>query len=322
MILHKRIMLECSKGVKEFHDMLRAKQRFRMSEQDVDKVAYPIDLRFTLSGFPSEEIDDRGVPYRNYLSAGRQYSPTRVAGYSLACWNEFQKSGEARWGEAFLTQCDWLVETAVDRADALVWEYGFDWGSSLRAGWISGMAQGEALSVLRRGYLLTKDAKYADVARRAMRAMHISADEGGVQTCYRDGSICIEEYPVTSGENTHALNGSLYAMFGIYDSVAWFGERSDAELFKRCIKALASNIEEYDLGFWSAYELVSRGSNPATWTYHDLHIAQLQALHAMTGCLKFQEIALRWEGYRKCLVNRLRALSLKLKYRIRRPAPR
>ena len=42
--------------------------------------------------------------------------------------------------------------------------------------------------------------------------------------------------------------------------------------------------------------------------YHRLHVVQLRVMAALTGDLRFAEIADRWEGYTRHRSNRTRAL--------------
>lgn len=50
----------------------------------------------------------------------------------------------------------------------------------LPPGWYSAMAQGQAMSLLVRAYLLTHDAKYLKAAVEAMKLFEISSEQGGV----------------------------------------------------------------------------------------------------------------------------------------------
>jgi len=316
--------IEIKKIVREIRDVLFFYSRYRPVESGMGDLLqlFYIDLRFTLYDKSFEWFDSCGIPYRVYRDVGKQYNPTRVAGYAFANWNTLLESGEKRYKAAFLRQADWFVQTGTSRGDALVWEYNFDWGSQLKAPWISGMAQGEALSVLTRAYSLTKDSRYAETAEKAARIMRIPVSKGGVLSQYEDGAPCIEEYPCSQGQPLHVLNGLIYALFGLYDYLAVFEDSSYREFYQECIEALSRNLWRYDMGYWSRYDLASDGVNPATCSYHDLHIAQLRALYSLTEAELFQQYAIKWEGYQKRAMHRLRALMAKARYRMKHPALR
>ena len=281
-----------------------------------------IDLQFTLYDESFEWFDSKGIPYRIYRDVGKQYNPTRVAGYALANWNAFLATKREEFRDNFLRQAGWFVQAAKPRGEALVWEYNFDLGSQLKSPWISGMAQGEALSVLTRAYKLTKDFNYVKVAEKAVRIMRIPIDEGGVLGYYIDGGPCIEEYPYLQGEPLHVLNGFIYALFGLYDYISVTSDSGFKTFYQECIEALSRNLWRYDLGYWTRYDLASDAINPASYNYHDLHIAQLEALYNLTGMEVFIEYAARWRNYQKKFKNRLRALMAKTTYRIKHPALR
>jgi heparosan-N-sulfate-glucuronate 5-epimerase len=54
----------------------------------------------------------------------------------------------------------------------------------LPPGWYSAMAQGQAMSLLVRAYLYTKDRQYLTAAVAAMKLFEISSEQGGVLAKY------------------------------------------------------------------------------------------------------------------------------------------
>jgi hypothetical protein len=282
---------------------------------------YYIDLIFTLGKNYKWCLDESGIPTRFYWSVGQQYSPTRIAAFALANWNAYLETENDAFKCNFLRQANWFVQHASNRAGGVVWEYRFDWDSSLKAPWISGMAQGEGISVLCRAYELTSDRQYLNIARRAARILELDAKEGGVLERYSDGGVCLEEYPYSDRSPSHVLNGFLYALFGLFDLARSTGGEGERFL-DTCLCSLRGNLERYDLGHWSAYELTQGLPNPATQDYHDLHVAQLEVLHRLTGEEHFARVARRWRAYQKRVFNRVRALFGKARFRLRNPAPR
>jgi hypothetical protein len=298
--------------------------RYRPAEVKLDSSLQPfhIALQFTLYDKSLEWFDSQGIPYHVYRDVGKQYNPTRIAGYALASWNAFLMGKGEKHKRNFLLQADWFVQKAQIRGEALVWKYGFDWGNQLKAHWISGLAQGEALSVLTRAYSLTKNPRYVETARKAVIIMKVPVTGGGVLSQYEDGSPCLEEYPYAQGQPPHTLNGFIFAILGLYDYLTIQPEFSYKAFYQECLKALSQNLQQYDTGYWSRYDLSPDGINPSSSRYHNLHIAQLEALYNLTGLEAFHQYAMRWEGYRNKLKNRLRALMAKAKYRAIHPAPR
>ena len=69
------------------------------------------------------------------------------------------------------------------------------------------------------------------------------------------------------------------------------------------VETLEKNIEKYDIGYWSLYNLIQR--HPATQAYHSLHIKQLKVLYEITGIEIFNEYAKKWEKYLNNSLNKI-----------------
>ena len=163
------------------------------------------------------------------LPAGTQFGPEGVRGYYIDLRVKAEEpsgrtSRSAGWRIASGCACTsgaWAPTSATSPARATQWlqnaidvgEYALSqqvaggerdglWLNrlpytktfQLAAGWPSAMAQGEGASLLMRLYLETRDERCAAAARRAVRAMSIPSDAGGVQATL-DGSPWPEEYP-------------------------------------------------------------------------------------------------------------------------------
>jgi len=78
------------------------------------------------------------------------------------------------------------------------------------------------------------------------------------------------------------------------------------------VQTLAKNLDRYDIGFWSLYELSgTRLRMIASPFYHKLHIVQLRIMHQLTGNEVFQRYADRWQRYAESRVRRTAALCYK-----------
>jgi hypothetical protein len=83
-------------------------------------------------------------------------------------------------------------------------------------------------------------------------------------------------------------------------------------LFAAAVKTLDANLDRYDLGFWSRYEL-SGTLLPmiASRFYHRLHVTQLRVMHRITSEKTFDMYAKRWESFAQSRSKRSRALFYK-----------
>lgn len=263
--------------------------------------------------------DAAGIPLLNYHGAiGLQYNPIAIAQYGLGNFNLFVQTGDERRLTRALTAAHWLVaHLEVNGRGVPVWHHHFDWEyrTRLRAPWYSALAQGQGISLLVRAFQATGKTAYADAAARAMRTFHLDVREGGV--CVHDGrgDVWFEEYLVDPP--SHILNGFLWAAWGVYDYALLTDDAAARALFASAVGTVLVNLDRYDTGYWSLYEL------SPTWLpmlaspfYHRLHIVQLRVMHRLTGQERFLEVAQRWQGYADTPRNRYRALMGKMLFKL------
>jgi len=258
--------------------------------------------------------DGNGIPLLNYRGAiGTQYNPIAVAQWGLGNFNLSRRLGDDEARQRFLAASDWLCLNLTPNAHGIhVWNHHFDWEyrTTLRAPWYSGLAQGQGISLLLRAHAVTDDAKYLTAASLAFQSFLNSTSEGGVTFTDGDGNLWFEEYLVTPP--THILNGFIWAMWGVYDFALATGSAEARQLFERAVGTLQSNLHHYDLGFWSLYEQSgTRLPMIASPFYHRLHISQLRVMHRITGEAFFDEYADDWEAYSRSRSKRMRALCYK-----------
>src|SRR5690606_31614031 len=122
-------------------------------ELAADRSRYPIDFGDRLQDGHFSSFDASGVPVR-LTRTGPIHNYTRICGWALAHWSR-RRGGT--WSDrsraAFLLAADYLVDTAERVGADLHLRAEFPGGGHV--GSISGMCQGQAMSVLTRAYLLT-----------------------------------------------------------------------------------------------------------------------------------------------------------------------
>lgn len=263
-------------------------------------------------------FDEAGVPILDYGGdIGEQCNPIAITQYGLARYNRYLDTTDPTDEEAFLAQADWLVENLEeDDQDHRVWVHRFDWTyrDGLHAPWPSGLAQGQALSLLARAHEHTGDDRYRKTAEAAWPALVADVEEGGLT--YRDGEdVWIEEYVVDPP--SHILNGYLWALWGVHDHHLATEDPEVSAFFEACVGTLARNLDRYDTGWWSLYEInPHRLPMVASPFYHALHIVQLRITARMTGQDVFDRYAERWDAYRDERVKRVRALAQKAAFKL------
>jgi glycosyltransferase involved in cell wall biosynthesis len=287
----------------------RAKPRFRLAAAALAKSspelpAYPIDMS-PLLALPFGVLDAEGIPYNTTNGAyGGAYQPTSIAQYALAHLNAYIETRTEDHWEAFLTQARWLVAHEVRLTNgAGVWPIPFPTPSyGVYGPWLSALTQGNVVSVLVRAYQATGDDAFLGAAHRAIRAFTLDILDGGVAAPLGADGIYFEE--VAAYPAARILNGYILALFGVFDYVALTGDASIQALADRSVATLHTLIGGYDLGYWSAYDLLHR--RPASRFYHTLHVVLLRALAQQTGCQHCAALADRWSRYEDRLTCRAR----------------
>jgi heparosan-N-sulfate-glucuronate 5-epimerase len=262
----------------------------------------------------SGQHDSSSIPMLNYHGhIGLQYNPIAIAQWGLGNYNLYRRTQSPVRREKLLAASEWLCRHLEQNPQGLwVWNHHFDWEyrTTLKSPWQSGLAQGQGISLLLRAHAVTGEVRFLDAANRAFQTFLESTDDGGV--CFTDerGDLWFEEYIVSPP--THILNGFIWAIWGIHDYYFATGNPSARSLIARSVQTLGKNLERYDLGFWSLYEESgTRLPMVASPFYHRLHIVQLRVMHRLTGEQMFADYADRWEGYAHSRSRRTRAFCYK-----------
>ncbi len=264
-------------------------------------------------------FDEQGIPMLDYRgNVGKQYNPIAIAQYGLGNYNLFCQKKDEHYLDEFLKISYWLADNLRENTfGILVWMHDFDWEyrEILKAPWYSALAQGQGISVLVRAYKETKNEKYLDAAKRAFLSFEKNMDEGGVNFIDDKGNIWFEEVIVSPP--THILNGFIWALWGVYDYYLVTGDEIAEKLFSRGVKTLETDIDEFDMGFWSLYELSgTKLKMVASRFYHNLHIVQLEVMYRLTGKDVFRKYADKWENYQKDWWKRNAALGYKAVFKL------
>lgn len=266
-------------------------------------------------------FDAQGIPLLDYHGQiGCQYNPIAIAQYALGNYNLARQTGDSARFQTFLRVADWLVQNLTTTPQGTrLWAHHFDFEyfRLLKAPWFSGLAQGQGLSVLVRAFAETRQDRYLEAAQAVWHTLDLPIEAGGVQ--YRDeqGFPWIEEYLVAPP--THILNGFIWALWGISDYYRLTQQSAARQLFDAYVQTIVHSLPQYDLGFWSLYELTpQRIRSIASSFYHQLHITQLRVMHLLTNQQIFLDYAEKWQKYTMhkgyCCWARLYKIFFKLLY--------
>lgn len=241
-------------------------------------------------------VDASGV----LLTRTRAYHPVNIAQYGLHRHARWCVTRAAADRAASLAQADWLAVNASSRG-AVPGCLAYDFASpryGAAPGWISAMAQGEAISLLLRAAAVTGEGDYREAAVRVAQPFRFGVADGGVVYRSRFGDVFLEEVAVLPA--SHILNGHIYALWGLLELALVKPSPWLRELAGRALDTLRRRLPLYDAGYWSYYSLLGTSSgfrSVALLKYHAFHIAQLRVTAALTHDASFSDVADRWERY-------------------------
>lgn len=155
------------------------------------------------------------------------------------------------------------------------------------------MAQGEGASLLLRAYVLFGEVRYLSAAQRAIDFMLKSNKDGGCTGYDDNNGILLLEYP----HRKAVMNGFIFSWWGLYDYVLVTGDEGHyRQVMNQSLDTLVKLLPKFSSPYWSQYDLEGRIASPF---YHNLHIAQMQAMYQLTGVQIFDDYAKRWARQQK-----------------------
>lgn len=297
------------KIIKTLRTELTGEYNFEQKQQsNTDKLYY-----INLTDIINREVKllSQGVPViKDKITKTVYHNPVTISFYALYLWDSI-KSGNHQISayDDFILLADWLKDNNFDGA----WVYPiYVKRYSVEPGWKSAMAQGLAISVLIRAFKHTHNPDYLDTALKAALLLTKPIDEGGCASFNEDGQPFLEEIAVNP--TTQILNGNIFALWGLCD-LEQFSNKYTAHR-NRVIKRLALELPNYDLGYWSRYDLFYNA--PASRGYHTLHVTQLKSLYLSTGEPAFQHYAEMWSNYLKDSYKKTKAFMHKGMFEVKR----
>lgn len=270
-----------------------------LSGKSIDHVNQNIGKHFSLNSISgyyndlTEKVTKSPIPIESDIlptvtteSGESVYFPVAVFQYGLGCYDLYNQTEDKKYLRKFLLCADWAKEQIDEKGR---WNNFFFYKPETPYG---AMAQGEGVSLLLRAYKETKDSTYLDIARKAIEFMIIPLEDGGT-TKYEDGDVYLMEYTFKG----MVLNGAIFAWWGLYDYVvAMNDEGRYKRILEQSLQSLIKTLPRFKCKIWSMYSLDGLIASPF---YHNLHIAQMQAMYKLTGDEIFNTYAKRWKKQQK-----------------------
>lgn len=244
-----------------------------------------------------ELLESESLPLYHTEKNGEVEFPVAIFQYGLGAYDLFLKTQDPKYLRKFMQCVDWAMNQQQDSGawDSLSFLYP-DYP-------YSAMCQGEGASLLIRAFKQTGDQKYMTAAQKALDFMLEPVEKGGTTKCSGKDVILMEYVQMPT-----VLNGWIFAAFGLYDMSLESPNSKYGEAFSATIETMKNQLDLFDNGYWSKYDADKKITSPF---YHNLHIAQMEALYLVTEDKAFKEREEKWRFYQSKWWNRKRAFIKK-----------
>lgn len=234
-------------------------------------------------------IDRQGIPIVCYRDIGPQRNPVTTCIYAM----KYYRNGNRH---LFLNCANWLIKNLSNKRTFSVWEYNFPWRMyNLKPPWVSGMAQGLGLEVFASAHKISGDDRFLKCAFEVLKAFTVPVKKGGVlQVDEKDGGWWFEECASPNSVRSYILNGHIYALEGIYEFYSYMKDKLAKKIYDAGVAELKRHVHEYDAGSWTYYDRLRRMAN---YSYHMVHIEQMDYLWKTTGDILFKNYYEIWKAY-------------------------
>lgn len=176
------------------------------------------------------------------VGAGPRDNPVTTGQFGLQGWSRFVVNRDRAGLADAVRAAEWLIE---HQGQDGAWRYDFAYEADPRApmipaGWVSGMAQGHAMSLLVRLYDHVGDVRYLEAARAATKPLTVPIGEGGALGDL--GGMWFEINPA----GFHVLNAHMFTLIGLHDLAPY--HRLAGELYEAGRATLEANLRLWDRG--------------------------------------------------------------------------
>ncbi len=247
-------------------------------------------------------FDKNGIPLNNtYIDVESDelvYFPISIGQLGLAIFHTFLKTNSKKDLERFINFADWFKNNAtIDKDIGARWLTDVPLPAYNNLGpWQSAFAQSRAISILLRGFQLTNNQDYKDLANEALKPFLIPVSKGGV-TSFTDWGPFYEEY--TSKFPILVFNGHIFSLLGLYDFIRVDKNNECArDIFESGMKTLINSLPIFDLGYWTRYNYCQEPFypliDPATLSYQRLHIMLLRIINLIKPKKIFDDTIKNW----------------------------
>jgi len=215
---------------------------------------------------------------------GKQYPIDYV---SSNCLTYFSIIGNSMENDKGMYIANWLNENGQNIDDYIIFSNAYSFYYDTQPGWKSGSAQGIAAECFMSAYDYSDDSKYLDLAKRALYALRVPINKGGILINEGDNKWWYEEYADLESQRSFVLNGHMVALFSLHKYLQYHEDVGIQELFDNGLKALKEDALLYDNGINDSFH--DRLGLPAN-KFHERNIGNFEKLYDITKDEELLEI--------------------------------
>ena len=208
--------------------------------------------------------------------------PVAVFQYGLGALDLYIETQNNVYLKKFNQCCEWAYNSQLENG---AWD---NFSSFFPDYPYGAMCQGEGASLLLRGYKYLGKQDYLSAAKKAIDFMLLPLEKGGTTQYLKDDVIFMEFVQTPA-----VLNGWIFAWWGLFDlTLVLTDDAYYHDMLDKSCDSMIKYLPKFSCKIWSIYDLNNAITSPF---YHRLHIAQMQAMFALTDRAVFNEYAIKWE---------------------------
>ena len=210
---------------------------------------------------PGRRVEFAGsrLVWQHYPGQGLQIQWLGTFGKANAYWQGKVYDDDLR---ALL---DEALGLATQRAGGIAWEYLFKFDGG-RPPWVSGLAQGTALSAFSRAAVRLGETRYFDAARSALGIFR-EPPPAGVRVATPVGAHYLQ---YSFAPKLRIENGFVQSLNGLNDFAALANDEEGRALFAAGEAQLRAELPTFDTGAWSLYSRLAGVPLESDLGYHKL----------------------------------------------------
>lgn len=256
---------------------------------EYEDLFYTYSLSYFQINPPFNYLQDSNGVILTILKDEKYYNPVSMSQKAINLFDRYWQVGDSLYLDYAQRHRDALADLMNE--DAL-FEYRINWHHRLNIQlidpWYSGMAQGQALSLLSRLAFYADDSIACEMANRVYATMDFNEEISDEVVCIENNYAWIEEYPANPPD--HTFNGFMFAIIGLYD---YYHLLNNDEEVRSVLSSYLTTVNDnmYLFRHEGTASYYCLRHHHTDLFYHKIHIQQLEYFTKITLDSSFAKFA-------------------------------